>query len=258
MEDRKASFFAELDALNDSSDEEEDMNESRSQAFNEPYSQLSSSLSSSPLLLEISLSQKRVLVNPAKTIPTIHRTTSAPTPSMRIVTETPVPALQRKTSLLRHDISADVTPNTSFIADTPLQGPTPRGQPLLERRTVSTPTFGSVVMTNSKGIKNMLNSKPKPPAKEVKKPKKRKSDTIPEDKQVLKGQTFYYVPPNDIHPGRKLRIERVQAYGGIWTKEWNVSITHVVVDPSSNTFEEAMEFLKETIKVSYITPLAPL
>lgn len=242
MEDSKASFFEQLQALNYSSDGDEDTNELKALLLSRPLPVPCPFPSPS----EILPNQKRV-TNPAKKMPAIHRTTSAPVRTSRIVAETP--ALQRKNSLLRHDISAEVTPNTSFTSISPLQNQTSLEYSLLERRTVSTPTFGSVIMTNSKGIANMLNNNSKKTRKE---PKKRKSSSIsevPESERIFQGKTFFYIPPNDVHKARRDRITRATNYGAIWTKEWTSSITHVVVDDSDITFNKVLEYLKDTWKV---------
>lgn len=276
MEDSKVLFFDELHALmGNSSDEEEDTNELKTLRFPKktlpPF--LSSSFPShspSHSPSEVMPNHKRVIVNPVKKIPTIHRTTSAPVRSTRTIAETPAPALLRKTSLLRHDISADVTPNTSFNVESPQQEPTPSGKPHLERRTVSTPTFGSVIMTNSTGIMNMLNNNskkrndsnreaPKKTMKESKKDiKKRKSESISkisEAEQYLKGHIFCYIPANEKNPGRKRRIKRVQDYGGVWAKAWNPSVSFVVVDDLDKTLDEALSDLKDTCPVSILVLL---
>src|SRR3569833_3122969 len=59
-------------------------------------------------------------------------------------------------------------------------------------------------------------SSAKPPTK---KRKRNSGATLPEPKQVLEGQSFYYIPNDDVHPTRKLRINKAQEYGGKWVRD---------------------------------------
>ncbi|EHK17468.1 uncharacterized protein TRIVIDRAFT_57340 [Trichoderma virens Gv29-8] len=51
----------------------------------------------------------------------------------------------------------------------------------------------------------------------------------PEDEQIFKGLSFFYVPDNDIAPARRLRINRAKEFGASWTRDL-MTATHVVVD----------------------------
>lgn len=44
-------------------------------------------------------------------------------------------------------------------------------------------------------------------------------------------------------PLRRLRIQRAQEYGALWTKDWGNHITHVIVDKGL-TFQEVLKHLK--------------
>lgn len=54
------------------------------------------------------------------------------------------------------------------------------------------------------------------------------------------GPVFF--PNNDISPLRRLRIQRAQEYGALWTKTWGQDITHVVVDKGL-VFKDILTFL---------------
>jgi DNA polymerase IV len=63
--------------------------------------------------------------------------------------------------------------------------------------------------------------------------KKRKTGSLkllPENQQIFKGLSFFFLPNNDIAPSRRLRIQRAREYGAQWAREWSEHITHVIVD----------------------------
>jgi DNA polymerase IV len=136
----------------------------------------------------------------------IHRTNSAPVAS----TMNEMPALPRKSSLLRYDISTPEI-NTSFSHfTTPSEGALakPKSQPA---RNASTPNIGTIVMKNSTGIASMLGKKRKRKEQLIK--------LVPENDRIFAGKIFYYVPPDDNAPVRRLRITRARNYGATWTTE---------------------------------------
>ncbi|TWU74581.1 hypothetical protein ED733_006547 [Metarhizium rileyi] len=62
--------------------------------------------------------------------------------------------------------------------------------------------------------------------------KKRRQDSLklrPEQEQLFKDLSFYYIPNNDIAPVRRLRINKAREYGASWVPDV-VSATHVIVD----------------------------
>jgi DNA polymerase IV len=63
--------------------------------------------------------------------------------------------------------------------------------------------------------------------------KRRKRGTSPvkrpEEEQIFKGLTFFYVPDNDIAPARRIRIFKAREYGATWTRMVSAA-THIVVD----------------------------
>ncbi|POR36551.1 DNA polymerase lambda [Tolypocladium paradoxum] len=63
--------------------------------------------------------------------------------------------------------------------------------------------------------------------------KKRKRDSgprlRPEEEQIFKDLSFFYIPDNDIAPARRLRINKAREYGAIWTRDV-LTATHIVVE----------------------------
>nr|POF08116.1 hypothetical protein CFP56_62696 [Quercus suber] len=57
-----------------------------------------------------------------------------------------------------------------------------------------------------------------------------KFNLVPEGQQIFRGLRFYFFPPGDKHPARRMRITKAMSFGAAWCKEWDRSITHVIVD----------------------------
>lgn len=245
FEDSKTTFFKELERLNQSSDEEEDADTNSLRKVRFPHTSDSKIF----LAAESRLNNPKRSATITKQVPTIQRTTSAPVRTA--VAE--ITDLRRKTSLLRYDISVEATPNTSFAGE-PLPITQQTNNTLMnERRTVSAPSIGSVSMTNSLGITNMLKKNTKREAlKPSKKAVKRKAAALemkPEVERIFNGKVFYYIPNDDVAPLRKQRIDTAVSYGAVWTREWTSAITHVIVE-SNLTFQEISKWLKDQLKVS--------
>ena len=91
----------------------------------------------------------------------------------------------------------------------------------------------------------------KPMAKELpavpKATGKRKRSTeikqMPEKQQVFKGLVFYFFPNNDTNPARKMRITKALEFGATWQKDFNESVTHVIVDKSLD-YNQLLKYLK--------------
>ena len=170
----------------------------------------------------------------------MQRTASAPISSPSLITETPL--LPRQHSLLRSNV---MTPSSfETIKETP---PAASITMLQERRTVPTPSIGTGLILNySTGIETMLGKKKKKkkdPANR-KKSKETSIQLVPENERIFKDLTFYYVPPDDIALLRRFRIRKAMEFGATWAgKDWNPSITHIVVDKTL-TYKDVMTFLK--------------
>lgn len=63
---------------------------------------------------------------------------------------------------------------------------------------------------------------------------KRKRDVkiklVPEAQQIFSGLHFYFFPPDDKNPARRMRITKALDFGASWRKEWSEDVTHVIVD----------------------------
>ena len=228
----KESFFNRLQALNESSDEEYESNEVREVVRN-----CKKTTAAHPSIQRI-----RTLVN-LKRAPALQRATSAPVSSVSLVKETP--PLLRQQPLLRDEIA---TPSTSLDASVVEETPSAHSPSSIrprDRRTVSTPSIGTtdLVLNYSTGIESMLGKKGFK-GKERKERKEQPIIPVPVDERLFKDLTFYYYPPNEKTPRRKLRIKRGREFGAVWAeKNWTPeTVTHVIVE---NKFgrEEVMKHL---------------
>jgi DNA polymerase IV len=128
------------------------------------------------------------------------------------------PALSRKSSLLRYDISTPEINDSSFQNATPPEGELAKGKPE-PLCSASTPIIGTLFMKNSTGIDSMLSRKNDSMADKKRKRKDNSIKLVPENDRIFTGKTFFYIPPDDIAPIRKFRITKARNFGAIWTKE---------------------------------------
>ncbi|KAI1490664.1 hypothetical protein F5X96DRAFT_522384 [Biscogniauxia mediterranea] len=56
---------------------------------------------------------------------------------------------------------------------------------------------------------------------------------VPEAQRIFKGLSFYYIPPNDVNPARKMKITRAREHGATWVKDIT-DATHIIVDKGLN------------------------
>jgi len=247
LKDSKTTFFRELDSLNYGSNGEDE--EDSETEYLRKVKVFSTSGTSFLRALDSATGNSKGSTFAIKKVPTIQRTISAPIRTT--VAETP--AEPHKTSLLRYDVSVEATPDTSFAQRAPTTTQPTEHRPVAEHRTVSTPSIGSVSMTNSLGIANMLKkSTKKEPLKAVKKGTKRKVALLemkPEDERIFNGKVFYYIPNDDVAPLRKQRIDTAVSYGATWSREWTTSITHLIVE-SNLSFQDISKWLREQKQVS--------
>lgn len=112
--------------------------------------------------------------------------------------------------------------STSFVQDTPLQGPHPHGANLrraLTHPAVNTQEQSSSKMSISTGLKVSRTAKGK-----------KKAQVVPEELRVLNGLSFFYIPPYRVKGAlRAQQMERAERYGAAVTDNI-LSATHVVVD----------------------------
>lgn len=246
IDERKELYFNKLSALNDSSDEETDSNDVRE------ILRKSKKRSRSPLpsfVGEFTPERMRPPFSFMKA-PTLNRTTSAPVSSSLVKETSPLP---RISAVRRSESATPSALDSPRIIGTPLTAATSTSRPDSERRRVSNPTRGSgpLVLPYSNGIqsllgKNMLGKERKstngdaPGKKKVKKEASIK--LVPDNQRIFKDLTFYYVPPPDKSPVRRMRITKAREYGATWTKDFTPSITHIIAEKGLN-YKEVMGFL---------------
>lgn len=52
-----------------------------------------------------------------------------------------------------------------------------------------------------------------------------------------------FIPNNDVAAPRKLRIRKAMEFGALWVRQWQDSITHVVVDKGI-CYQDILKFLE--------------
>jgi len=65
---------------------------------------------------------------------------------------------------------------------------------------------------------------------------------VPDNQRIFKDLTFYYVPPPEKSPVRRMRITKAREHGATWTKDFIPSITHIIAEKGL-TYKEVMRFL---------------
>ncbi len=168
--------------------------------------------SSFPTISQDTPEKRNCVPNTLRRVPAIYRATSAPVSSVSTVNETL--RVQRKTSLLRCDISTPEVSDSSLIKESPLPGHAPDQRTNPEHRTVSTPSIGSVVMTNSSGITSMLKKRKRKPSITL----------VPEKDRIFQGLVFYWLPPDDVNTRRQSLINKARSFGATWTKDVSIAI----------------------------------
>ncbi|KAL2043451.1 hypothetical protein N7G274_003758 [Stereocaulon virgatum] len=66
---------------------------------------------------------------------------------------------------------------------------------------------------------------------------------MPESQQIFKGLSFFFFPNNNVAPARGFRIRKAIEYGAFWSREWQSTVTHVIVDKDL-CFRDVTEYLK--------------
>ncbi|XXG94700.1 hypothetical protein Hte_000957 [Hypoxylon texense] len=70
----------------------------------------------------------------------------------------------------------------------------------------------------------------------------------PEAQQIFRGLSFYYLPNDDIHPARRLRITKARQHGATWCRNL-VDATHIIVDKKL-TYADIERHLQDDPKLS--------
>lgn len=84
------------------------------------------------------------------------------------------------------------------------------------------------------------------PSETTRKRKRGETDVVrlvPEEHRIFKGLIFYFFPNTDTNPARKMRIAKAREFGAVWQKNYDVSVTHIIVDRTVD-FASLMKFLK--------------
>jgi DNA polymerase IV len=217
--EKKIAFFQDLDALNKSTSDEDELEQGdqdlRSQgrsffgAIQNPVKKGKYQKPSSVVQKHSPLLQKRTpsapLIGARPDNPIIIEATPAG-PNIK-------PQLQRPA----------VEPLESGIGDTPIPDSTCASRQAPQRSN-STPLPASRRLRS--GIKE-----DSPSIGLALKKRKREAAVkqVPESERLFQGFKFYYIPDDDIHPARRMRIAKAREYGADWTR--NISdATHVIVD----------------------------
>lgn len=135
--------------------------------------------------------------------------------------------------------------NTSFVEDTPPQQHKASGIPALQRAitdqnlTSSTPKRSSGASTSI--MPSSSGSRRTPPGK--RKARGNNKDNVPEEKRILKGLQFLYIPEDRVSL-RKQRMQHAEKYGATVTNQLDKA-THVVVDKHLK-YDEIKEIVTST------------
>ena len=199
--EEKSAFFGQMEGLNevenDELGEEEVAQRGKSRAFFK-------SRSINPLLPP---QPPTVPIHPPR------RVYSAPTPFVGAEQQSIIEATPEGKS---STTSANRTPSDTVLVD---ETPIPDSiRPVGIQRSATTPLpTRSTDMDPSPSLN---------PAK-----KRKRSGNKPESpvEQIFQGFSFFYIPNNDIAPGRKMQIQRALEHGATWTRTLAVA-THVIVD----------------------------
>ncbi|KAK5164854.1 uncharacterized protein LTR77_009518 [Saxophila tyrrhenica] len=83
--------------------------------------------------------------------------------------------------------------------------------------------------------------------------RKRKEDAskVPENQQIFKGLSFFFFPNNDKHPARKIRIAKAAEFGAVWAKDFDESVSRIIVDKGME-YKFLLKFLKRETIPSHI------
>lgn len=153
-----------------------------------------------------------------------------------VVNGAPLQTFQAK--LRQGKAATPLSNEISFVSETPhAAGPVPAGLPAPAQqvrskspvRTASVPLPRLPSLLRASSLNFSLSSTA---TANKRKRKEAPLKMAPEERQVFKGLSFFYIPPDDINPTRKLRITKAREHGATWVKEWNggESISHVIVD----------------------------
>ncbi|KFH41914.1 DNA polymerase lambda-like protein [Hapsidospora chrysogenum ATCC 11550] len=155
------------------------------------------------------------------------RVSSAPTPGKRdtpkVIKGTPASVMAR-----RNRLTTMLDGNSTSVDETTTIPASTRPAVKAPRRSDSTPLPAA-----KRSLLSSTSSTTDTPTRAAAGSKRRKRGASPvkrpEEEQILKGLTFFYVPDNDIALARRMRISKAREYGATWTRMVSAA-THIVVD----------------------------
>ncbi|KAK3393721.1 hypothetical protein B0H63DRAFT_25545 [Podospora didyma] len=215
--EEKVAFFKALDALNNSDedehlDKEEEGRRAQSQAFFQ-----SKKKTATPVTTPCSSSLITPVHPPRRTFSAPSSSASTSTPQSQVIKATPTAA---QNPILTAGKLLGSTSGSSFVEETPVPETTRPAPASLQRRaTIPLTTFSSGP-DQSPSINSTFLRKRKRQAA-VK--------TVPEEAQIFRTFSFFYIPNDDIAPARKLRIARAREHGAQWVRDLSCA-NHVIVD----------------------------
>ncbi|KAJ4271980.1 hypothetical protein NW762_000689 [Fusarium torreyae] len=147
--------------------------------------------------------------------------TPAPTEGPKIIKGTPMTVTGQKSRLgtLLNQRSAGAI----LVDDTPIPDSTRATQRRLPR-SGSTPLFPT-----GRLLDQAAGDSPSPSITMKKRKREASFKPRPENEQIFKDLTFYYVPDDDIAPARRLRITKAREFGATWVRSPRFA-THIVVE----------------------------
>ncbi|KAH7171058.1 hypothetical protein EDB81DRAFT_777537 [Dactylonectria macrodidyma] len=234
----KAAFFDQLSTQysDDEFNEEEQDERKQSRSFFTTKATPPSPVQREPIVLDLTEDE------PTKAKPAPRRVSSAPTPvpssSAKIIKGTPIATLGQKGKVgaLLDAQSADVI----LVDDTPIPDSTRTARRRILRGD-STPIFLS-----KSSLGNTREDSPSPSIAMKKRKREPAVKLRPEEQQLFRDLSFFYVPDNDIAPARRLRITKAREFGATWTRN-PADATHIVVEKSI-AFKEVEGVLRSANK----------
>jgi DNA polymerase IV len=167
--------------------------------------------------------------------PALLRSASDPTPKSigkAIIKDTPTHNYQMR---LQHSrVTTSLAAEVSFVEETPSGSQSTRRLGSSPLRTVSAPMPPLLANPTFSTPQTSLGKR---------KRKEQALKLVPEAQQIFKKLTFFYVPPDDIAPIRRMRIKKAREHGVNWATIWTPNITHVVVDKNVS-YLDILKFFK--------------
>ncbi|KAF4455025.1 DNA polymerase IV [Fusarium austroafricanum] len=147
--------------------------------------------------------------------------TQAPAEGAKVIKGTPMTAMGQKGKL--GSLLNQYSVGAVLVDDTPIPDSTRQTQRMLPR-SGSTPLFPS-----RRNMGQAVGDSPSPSLAMKKRKRESSLKLRPENEQVFKELTFYYVPDDDIAPARRLRITKAREFGATWVRTPRYA-SHIIVE----------------------------